>query len=47
MKSPVLENGTPGSVRGQPGNRLSYRDDDLCPLIQAGLVKESLLAGLD
>ncbi len=27
MKSPVLENGTPGSVRGQPGNRLSYRDD--------------------
>ncbi len=26
MKSPVLENGTPGSVRGQPGNWLSYRD---------------------
>jgi hypothetical protein len=23
----VLENGTPGSVRGQPGNRLSYRDE--------------------
>ena len=27
LKSPVLEYGTPGSVRGQPGNWLSYRDD--------------------
>lgn len=27
LKSPVRENRTPGSVRGQSGNRLSYRDD--------------------
>jgi hypothetical protein len=26
LKSPVRENRTPGSVRGQAGNRLSYRD---------------------
>jgi hypothetical protein len=26
-KSPVLENGTPGSVRGRSGNRPSYRDN--------------------
>jgi len=25
-KSPVLKNGTPGSVRGRSGNRPSYRD---------------------
>ncbi len=29
MKSPVLENCTPGSVRGAPGNRRPYRDDEL------------------
>ena len=28
MKSPVLENCTPGSVRGAPGNRRPYRDDE-------------------
>jgi hypothetical protein len=27
LKSPVLENGTPGSVRGASGNRRPYRDD--------------------
>jgi len=27
LKSPVRENRTPGSVRGQLGNWLSYRDD--------------------
>ena len=27
MKSPVLENCTPGSVRGAPGNRRPYRDN--------------------
>jgi hypothetical protein len=26
LKSPVRENRTPGSVRGQSGNWLSYRD---------------------
>jgi len=26
LKSPVRENRTPGSVGGQPGNRLSYPD---------------------
>ena len=26
LKSPVLENGTPGSVRGASGNRRPYRD---------------------
>ena len=29
LKSPVRENCTPGSVRGQLGNWLSYRDDNL------------------
>ena len=28
MKSPVLENCTPGSVRGAPGNRCPYRDSE-------------------
>ena len=27
LKSPVRENRTPGSVGGQPGNRLSYPDE--------------------
>jgi len=27
-KSPVRENCTPGSVRGEPGNGLLYRDQD-------------------
>ena len=26
LKSPVLKNGTPGSVRGASGNRRPYRD---------------------
>jgi hypothetical protein len=30
LKIPVRENRTPGSVRGQSGNWLSYRDDASC-----------------
>ena len=29
MKSPVRDNCTPGSVRGAPGNRRPYRDQNL------------------
>ena len=34
LKSPVLENGTPGSVRGASGNWRPYRDEITTPTEQ-------------